>query len=120
MDGETAKTPAAVLLDTVALLGDVGGHVFFNPWRRLRSVVVELGEGAREGGSGGGEWDRGAEVSLQARLGGSGGARGVRGVVGVLKQLGGIPPSSLGAQGGRRQGEGGGLGRLVGLALGAR
>ena len=34
------------------------------------------------------------EASRRARE-----ARGVRGVVGVLKQLGGIPPSSLGARG---------------------
>ena len=76
-------------------------------WRRRRSVVVELGEGAREGGSGGVEWCRGALGLLQARLGGSGRAGGDLGVLGVLKQLGGIPPSSLGARGGRRQGEGG-------------
>jgi hypothetical protein len=54
-----------------------------------------------------------------ARGEGSGRAGGDQGVLDVLKQLGGIPPSSLGARGGRRQGEGVGLGRL-GLALGVR
>ena len=105
--GGTMKSPVARLLDKVALLGDVGGHVSFTAWRRRRSVVVELGEGAREGGSGGVEWSRGALVLLRTRLGGSGRAGGDLGVLGVLKQLGGIPPSSLGARGGRRQGEGG-------------
>ena len=50
------------------------GHKFFNPWRRRRSVFVELVEGAREGGSGGGKRVRGTKVRLQGRLGGSGGA----------------------------------------------
>ena len=99
------KSPVARLLDKVALLGDVGGHVSFTAWRRRRSVVVELGEGAREGGSGGGEWCRGALGRLQARPEGAERAGGGRCDVGVLKQLGGIPPSSLGARGGRRQGE---------------
>ena len=93
-------------------------------WRRRRSVVVELGEGAREGSSGGVEWRRGALGLLQARLGGSGRAGGGRGVVDVLKQLGGIPPSSLGARGEvddkgrRRAGPAGGPrpGRQVGFS----
>jgi hypothetical protein len=78
-----------------SLHGDGGARVF-----------VELGEGAREGGSGGGEWTRRAPGGLQTRVEGAGGARGEGSVVGVLNQLGGIPPSSLGARGGRRQGEG--------------
>jgi hypothetical protein len=48
---------------------------------------------------------RGTEVRLQGRLGGSGGARGDGNVVAVLGWLGGIPPSSLDARGGRRQRE---------------
>ena len=103
------KTPAAVLLDTVARLEDDGGHVFFSPWRQWRSVFVELVEGAREGGSGGGERVRGTEVRLQGRLGGSGGARGDGSVVAVLGWLGGIPPSSLDARG-RKTTEGGAAG----------
>ena len=35
-------------------------------------------------------------------------------MLGVLKQLGGIPPSSLGARGGRRQGEEAGWARWAG------
>ena len=42
-----------------------------------------------------------------------------QGVLGVLKQLGGIPPSSLGARGGRRQGEEVGWAGWA-IALGAR
>src|SRR4051794_2936681 len=50
-----------------------------------------------------GEWAHGREVPLQERLGGSGGA-GIDGRDGcVLCWLGGIPPSSLEARGGRRQ-----------------
>ena len=84
---------------------DVGGYGSVTVMATAASVVVGLGEGEREGGSGGLEWCRGALGRLQASLGGSGRAGGVRGVLGVLKQLGGIPPSSLGARGGRRQGE---------------
>ena len=44
-------------------------------------------------------WRGRAPGCLQRRLGGSRRAGGDRGVVDVLKQLGGIPPSSLGARG---------------------
>ena len=99
------ESTVARLLDKVALLGDVGGYVCFTVMATAASVVVELGEEEREGGSGGLEWCRGALGRHQASLGGSGRAGGGRGDVDVLKQLGGIPPSSLGARGGRRQGE---------------
>ena len=67
-----------------------------------------------------GESEAGASPGcLQRRLGGSGRAGGGRGVVAVLKQLGGIPPSSLGARGGRRQGEEAGWAGWA-VALGAR
>ena len=87
-------------------------------------ATVALGRRrAHRGSEGGrfwrGEWSRGALVLLQTRLGGSGRAGGDRGVLGVLKQLGGIPPSSLGARGGRRQGEEAGWAGWA-VALGAR
>ena len=44
-------------------------------------------------------WRGRAPGCLQRRLEGPGRAGGDPGVVGVLKQLGGIPPSSLGARG---------------------
>ena len=44
-------------------------------------------------------WRGRAPGCLQRRLGEPGRAGGDRGVVDVLKQLGGIPPSSLGARG---------------------
>jgi len=94
---------------TRASIHGVGGVLF----------VVGFVLGVRGRGSGGGEWTRRVSGVLQKRVEGPGRARGEAGVVGVLKQLGGIPPSSLGARGGRRQGEGVGLGRL-GLALGVR
>ena len=71
----------------------------FSPWRRRARVSVEIGEGAREGGSGGGEWTRrvpGVSPDASRRRGR---ARGEGSVVGVLNQLGGIPPSSLEARG---------------------
>ena len=92
-------------MDSSGRRKDDVGREFFNPWRRRRSVFIELVEGAREGGSGGGKRVRGTEVRLQGRLGGSGGARGDGSVVAVLGWLGGIPPSSLDARGGTRQRE---------------
>ena len=85
---------------TRASIHGVGGVLF----------VVEFVLGVRGRGSEGGEWMRRVPGVLQKRVEGPGRARGVRGVVGVLNQLGGIPPSSLGARGGRRQGGGGGPG----------
>ena len=109
----------AKALDSTVELEDVDGHAGFNPWRRRRSVRRRVRPGSKREKLWRGEWSRGTEGSLQGRLGGSGRSRGDGSDVGVLNQLGGIPPSSLGARGGRRHGEGVGLGRL-GLALGVR
>ena len=100
------KSRTAITVDSSVRHEDDVGREFFNPWRRRRSVFVELVEGAREGGSGGGKRVRGTEVRLQGRLGGSGGARGDGSVVAVLGWLGGIPPSSLDARGRKTTGEG--------------
>ena len=96
-----------------SLHGDGGARVF-----------VELGEGAREGGSGGGEWTRRVPGGLQTRVEGAGGARGVGCDVAVLGWLGGIPPSSLEARGEEDDKVGGGPGpagprpgRKVGFSL---
>ena len=51
-------------------------------------------------------WRGRAPGCLQRRLEGPGRAGGDRGVVDVLKQLGGIPPSSLGARGRKTTGGG--------------
>ena len=65
---------------------------------------IELGE--RENGSAcrGGEWGRGARGRLQGRVEGPRRAGVDERDVDVLGWLGGIPPSSLEARGGRRQG----------------
>jgi hypothetical protein len=102
--GVETKSTMAITVDNLVELEGVDGHAASIHGVGGVSVFVELVEGGSWSASRGGEWSRGARGRLQERLGGSGRARGVRGVVGVLKQLGGIPPSSLGARGGRRQG----------------
>src|SRR3954469_20995385 len=72
-------------------------------WRA--AVVVEFVAGVRGRSSGGVEWIARVLGRLQARVEGAGGARGDGSVVAVLGCLGGIPPSSLEAREGRRQGE---------------
>ena len=49
------KSPAAVLLDTAALLGDVGGRVASVHGDGGARVSVEIVMGAREEGPGGGK-----------------------------------------------------------------
>ena len=93
------KSPAADLLDTAALLGDVGGRVASVHGDGGARVSVEIGEGAREGGSGGGEWTRRVPGVSPDESRRRGRARGVGCVVDMLSQLGGIPPSSLEARG---------------------
>ena len=67
------KSPAADLLDTAALLGDVGGRVASVHGDGGARVSVEIGEGAREGGSGGGNGRGVFPGCLQTRVEGAGG-----------------------------------------------
>src|ERR1041385_3653870 len=83
-------------------------------------VVVGFGTGDRGRGSGGEEWTRGVSSIDVVRLGSSGGSwrLGAR-----RGGVGGFPPSTLGARGGRRQGRSpGGLdwARRTGPRIGTR
>jgi hypothetical protein len=89
-----------------------GGRGWFAHWPRwsvamaVRVSVSPLffaGEDEQRLGRGK-VWRGRAPGCLRTRVEEPGRARGEASVVGVLKQLGGIPPSSLGARGGRRQG----------------
>src|ERR1041385_3738259 len=97
----TAKTRAAVLLDTVARLGDDGGCVDSAACStavlgQRRNRAREEEEEALEGGNGSGR-ERGISRREKGARGGLEGARRRRVVPGWL---GGIPPSSLEARGG--------------------
>src|ERR1041385_3610368 len=99
--GGTAKTSAAVLLDTVARLGDDGGCmdsvacstvVLGRRWNR----AGEEGEKLWRGGNGTGR----ARGVSRRRKRARGGLEGSRRRCGVHGWLGGFPPSRLGGRGG--------------------
>src|SRR3954469_24969403 len=88
------KSTMVITVDNSVQREDVDGHEFFTPWRRRRSGVRRARRGSERGRFWRGGWTRRAPGGLQTRVEGAGGARGEGSVVGVLNQLGGIPPSS--------------------------
>jgi hypothetical protein len=71
------KSRTAKRMDTMARLGDDGGHAGFKPWRRWRSGRRRVRRGSERERLWRGEWKHDVSRRGMVRLGGSGGGGGV-------------------------------------------